>query len=289
MRRYNDEEYRALIEILINDTFYRSNSYDTRIQLIRKYTEIIIRRIANFKSDGKLTLGHYNTKRKLLENRVLESDTFFWDSVNVITNSGNERTHTQITALATQEEYEKVVESLFNLYAYLFILFFRKNPFGSNLRILSAFSILPPIIRYKALNELYKENPNNKILVEKYVLAILKAFDKKRAFEWMENHRNELMAMKEYFDPDNYYNILSRKVELLGNYYYRRGVMYKDFEGAVLFYREHGVVKGDSPDVEEFNSLMEFVYIGRKKREKELDTLDEKDYMINGIVYSVNP
>ena len=68
---------------------------------------------------------------------------------------------------------------------------------------------------------------------------------------------------------DNYYNILSQKVEQLGDIFEKRGVLYKDFEEAVSYYKKYGIVDGDSQEIREFNSLMEFVYMGRKDRERE--------------------
>lgn len=312
MQPYNDKEYEAMMEVLIKDTFYESSSYDTKIHLIRKYTEIIIRRLTNYRCDYLLMLGHKNTTADLIKNGVPNSDKFFWDSLQVINKKGNDRTHTQKTILATEEEYNRVVDSLFNLYAYLFIRFFRQYPFGSNPAIVTAFSILPPIIRYKALNELYKEDPGNEVIVEKLVLSILKAFDKKSAIEWIEKHKEDLLAMQQSipseqkaafiakFGPeyaevimqsltDNYYNILNQKVEQLEKVFERRGVLYKDFEGAVSYYRNNGIVDGDSQEIRDFNALMEFVYVGRKEREKELTRIANTDYMLDRVVFFVKP
>ena len=313
MKRYNDEEYRALIEMLIDDTFYvQSKYYDNKIHQIRKYTEIIVRRLTNYRCDYKLMLGHSNTTAELKKHGVLEKDSFFWDSLAVIIEKGNTRSHVQQTVLATEEEYNRVVDSLFNLYAYLFIRFFRQYAFGQNLEIVTAFSILPPIIRYKVLNELYKEDPSNMLLVEKLVLSVQKAFDKESAFEWIENHKNELLFMKqgvpdeqkeiftaqfgkEYAEviiqslTDNYYNILSQKVKKIAESIENRGVLYKDFEDAVSYYKMYGIVDGTEQDVQDFNSIMEFVYIGRKEREKELVKNTDSDYMLDRVVLFMKP
>ena len=313
MRRFNNEEYRALMEMLIDETFYtQSKYYDSKVQQIRKYTEIIVRRLTNYRCDYLLTLGHKNTTAELINKGVPETDSFFWDSLKVIIDKGNARSHTKQTVLATEEEYNQAVDSLFNLYAYLFIRFFRQCPFGSNLEIVTAFSILPPIIRYKALNELYKEDPSNMLLVEKLVIAILKAFDKKSANDWIEKHKQVLLVMQQsipdeqkaaliaQFGPenaevimqsltDNYYNILSQKVEQLGDIFEKRGVLYKDFEEAVSYYKKYGIVDGDSQEIREFNSLMEFVYMGRKDRERELASLADTDYMLDRVVLFVKP
>ena len=39
---------------------------------------------------------------------------------------------------------------------------------------------------------------------------------------------------------------------------------YDNFENALNFYREKGHIFGTTDEIKEFNSIMEFVYLGRK-------------------------
>lgn len=42
------------------------------------------------------------------------------------------------------------------------------------------------------------------------------------------------------------------------------GKLYIDFESAIEYYQGIGPVHGDSDEIKEFNSIMEFLYLGRK-------------------------
>ena len=85
-----------------------------------------------------------------------------------------------------------VVVSLFNIYASLFVLYFKKYKFGTNNEVMRAFSILPPIIRYLVLNELYQQNLDNLSIIDKLSLVLLKAFDKDKALSWIEARKEKL-------------------------------------------------------------------------------------------------
>lgn len=37
-----------------------------------------------------------------------------------------------------------------------------------------------------------------------------------------------------------------------------------DFESAIEYYQSIGPIQGDSDEIKEFNSIMEFLYLGRK-------------------------
>lgn len=282
MQTYNNEEYNDLIKILINDAFYVNGvSYDTRIAQIRKYTEIIIRRLLNYPIKYDLTIGHLNTKKSLDDMGYTEA--LFKNALKGIQKPGNDRTHTKVTQIATEEEYNKAVENLFDLYGYMFYKFFKNYPFGSNMAIITAFSILPPIIRHITLNELYHDNPNDELIIDKFFMAKIKAFDKARAIQWTEQNKTNLEQIINPFSG-NMYEICQNKAELLGNVLVQKGPLYRDFEEAVIYYKLHGIVEGNSEDVKEFNSLMEFVYIGRKEREREIELVDEAKYLIDRLV-----
>ena len=38
------------------------------------------------------------------------------------------------------------------------------------------------------------------------------------------------------------------------------------FESALPIYKENGVLEEDEPEIQEFNDIMEFLYLGRKEK-----------------------
>ena len=302
MQKYNNAEYQDLMGIIINDAFYvKGSSFDTRIIQIRKIAEIILRRLLNYRCDYKLTLGNKKIGEMLRERGFTEP--LFVDSLSNICDKGNVRGHTQVTKVATKEEFNTAVDSLFNLFGYMFYKYFKTNKFDSNPDILTAFSILPPIIRHIALNELFNDDPTNTMVIDKLVLAKIKAFNQQEAVNWIENNKERLQKL--LMSPsDEYREQLISKMgkifaetviaQLPQNMYEKcritietfklKNPLYTDFETALIYYNEHGKVEGSSKEIEEFNSLMEFVYSGRKAQEKEISRFDEKDYIISQMI-----
>ena len=83
--------------------------------------------------------------------------------------------------------------------------------------------------------------------------------------------------------PNSMYNVCKGKVQALDEALDSKP-LYSDFESAMVYYEQYGIVAGTSQDVIEFNDLMEFVYIGRRKKEKEIAVIPEEDYIISQIV-----
>ncbi|MGL4694456.1 hypothetical protein [Enterococcus larvae] len=54
----------------------------------------------------------------------------------------------------------------------------------------------------------------------------------------------------------------------------KMGPRYTSFENAVDLYREKGVLIGEEDEIIAFNSIMQFLYLGRQREDNEL--LDEK-------------
>lgn len=104
---------------------------------------------------------------------------------------GDKCTHTQDPSLVLDDNISTAVNMLFNLYASLFVFHFKKYKFDSSNLIVSTFSILPPIIRYIVLNNLYDDNKNNLIIIDKLCLVILKSFDKDCAIQWIEDRKKK--------------------------------------------------------------------------------------------------
>ena len=191
MEKFNNKTYEALAKDLINDAFYlEQRSHRGTIATIRQYSEIIVRRILDLPCKDFVTIGNKNILKEL-EKRS-NNNPILLDSLKRICAIGNKSTHTQEVSEITEEDLKEVIDNLFNLYSYLLIDFFEKYSFGSNLEIVSSFSILPPIIRYKTLKYLNDRSPENLLVIDKLSLAILKAFDRETAINWVEK-RKELL------------------------------------------------------------------------------------------------
>ncbi len=266
MSNFNNDKYRLLIEELINDTFYTEGvSYSNKIASIRRYTEIILRKMLDYPSGKKLTLGNINVQNRLAKKGYTEP--LFLDSLDCINHNGSNRTHSQITEPATEEEYNRTLEALFNIYGYLFYKYFKEYPYGSNDKIVTAFSLLPPVIRHITLTELYNDDPSDQFLIYKLILAKAKTYDKKTTFNWIEDKKDHLKEIAG-FGCETMYDECVNQANLIYKGISEFGSLYKTFEEAVDKYKEFGIVSGETEEIREFNSLMEFVYIGRK---------DEKD------------
>lgn len=306
--KYNDEEYRAVVGVYIGDIFYSNASYNSKIADIRKYAEVIVRRLIHRGNEKSLTLGNQYTKEKLRKRGIEEE--MFWNALEKINSVGSDRSHTQLTTVATKREFDDVVDSLFDLYAYLFVYFFKRFRFGQNQAIVTSFSILPPIIRYKALNELYLQNPENTTVIDKLTLSILKAFSADKAKEWIDEHKSSLEQMhyNDDFSLDAYKNMIAEHGVSFANAVISMvaqqrtetvydicmdkvlklsqsnwSPLYNSFETALTYYKNNGVVSGDSKEVEEFNALMSFVYMGRKEDADALKKEQEQSFIIDQI------
>lgn len=301
---YNNDEYKNLIIEFFGDVFYLPGlSYGTKVQKIRQYTEIILRRLLNYPCDKNIEIGNNLTIKKLDKEGFTEP--LFRDSLEIIRSSGNERAHTKFRRVATEDEYQEILESLFNIYGYLFYKYFKKWPFGKNMDIVSAFSYLPPIIRHITLTALYEDEPNNTIIVDKLVLAKLKACGKEPAALWVESHKEHLLNLYSDFtsadlkkllaimsvqdamsiaaaSTKDMYHICKEKIQKISDVIPKP--LYSDFESAKCYYEQHGVVIGETQEIKEFNDLMEFVYIGRRKKEEDISAMSESNYIINRII-----
>lgn len=140
MEGFNNQAYSSLVEDLLNDAFYLdARSRRGTISTIRQYSEVIVRKILNLSNDDFVTLG--NTR--ILSDIKTQSNNnpLLLSALRKITEVGNKCTHTQSVEPITEQDVKNVVNSLFDLYAYLFISYFEKYKFGNNLNVVSSFSI----------------------------------------------------------------------------------------------------------------------------------------------------
>ena len=286
MAHINNREYQTLASDLIGDIFYTSTSYRGKISTLRQYAEIIVRKILDIDPRKEITLGDEEIRKRIctLPNHILVEK-----AVRKLKKKGNKTTHTQFRGVVTVEEFDIATDGLFDLLSYLLINYFERYEFGSNTSVMFSFSILPPIIRYKVLIFLYEKYPNNISIIDKLVLSILKACDIETAIEWIEERKESLLQMKaypedlnckialqdpnlaevlKYMAPPNMYYLCKDKITQLGTTIRSNGLVYSDFESALPYYRQIGKVQGTTQEVQEFNDIMDFLYMGRKERER---------------------
>lgn len=282
VKEFNNEVYRSLASDLIGDIFYldgRSNR--GKIASIRQYTEIIVRRILDYPQNNQLTIGNKKIQSRI---KSYSANPLMQDSIEIILNSGNSRSHTQVVEPPTDDDVEKVINALFNLYAFLLVDYFEKYEFGSNNEVMSSFSILPPIIRWITLDYLFKQDNTNTAIIDKLALVTVKAYDKETALNWVEDNKDLLSSLLSIKDSNDIkeiiesvgieylpmfmnktmYDVCIEKINSISHQFEQTGILYKNFEEAIEFYKENGKIGGNSEEITEFNSIMEFLYLGRK-------------------------
>ena len=283
MSNFNNHEYQSLAADLIGDIFYTDTSYRGKISTIRQYAEIIIRKILDVEPNQKLTLGQSDIQNRI---KSLSNYEFLERAIEAIRGKGNLSTHTQYLDNLTSEDFENIVDSLFDMLSYLLINYFEKYEFGSRNDVMFSFSLLPPIIRYKVLSFLNKKYPDNVSVIDKFVLATMKAISVDEATKWVEEHKEILinisaMSVKAFDEKTKYpgpqfveflRNSTPNMYELSKQDINTNGVMYSDFETALPYYKEKGILIGDEPEIKEFNDIMNFLYLGRKEKLEGLST-----------------
>ena len=284
MNKFNNEAYRALVDDLINDAFYLEvASRRGVIAKIRQYAEVIVRKILNLSPNDTVELGNGKLQHKISE----KNNPLLLKAVKDINKIGSECTHTKSIREISEDDVKNTIDRLFDLYASILIEYFEKYKFGTNPQIVYSFSILPPIIRYITLNYLYEKYPDNLMIIDKLSLVLLKALNKDAAMAWLQERKDVLekthsvspeahnaniekfgeeIANVLYNSAPNMYDLCSERVELVASEIEKRGKLYNDFESAIVFYQKEGIVDGSSPEIKEFNSIMEFLYLGRKSQ-----------------------
>lgn len=302
MSNFNNNEYQSLVADIIGDTFYRDISLSGKISFIRKYAEVIIRKILDINPSQAVTLGASNIQNRL---ERLPNHEFIEIAVETIRGKGNQSIHTQHLEGFTPEDFDKVMDALFDMLSFLLINYFEKYDFGSRNDVLYSFSLLPPIIRYKVLMFLYKKNPNNISVIDKLVLATVKAFSIDEAIEWVEKEKHALVQMGTVTEtayneivekggvelaeiirsssPANMYLLCRMKILQVGDVINSRGVLYSDFESALPHYKSKGILIGDDLETKEFNDIMNFLYLGRKEKMKEISS-ESNPYIVMNFI-----
>lgn len=296
MHNFDNKAYSDLVVDLLNDALYidgRSNR--GVISTIRQYAEVIVRRILDLPTNKRMMLGDEAVKSELKS--ASGGNESLSLAIEKIRSMGNKCTHTQELDPITDCEVKQTFDALFDMYAYLFVDFFTKHTFGHHEEIVLAFSILPPIIRYKALKELNHLDPHNISVIDKYSLSILKAFDLAQAKKWVEEQKESLIEIPAFTEKGieeieknhgaavardvmnnapNMFDCCMDRLTEVASILENNGLLYNDFESAMDLFKRKGRIHESSIEADEFNSLMEFCYLGRKpKPNDKLDAISK--------------
>lgn len=133
----------------------------------------------------------------------------------------------------------------------------------------------------------------------------MKAFSVDEATEWVEREKNALIKMgtvpekafneiaeKEGIEfaelirnnsPANMYILCKMKISEVGDMVNSRGVLYSDFESALPHYKSRRILIGDDLETTEFNDIMNFLYMGRKEKIREISNESNPYVILNFI------
>lgn len=286
MHNFDNKAYSDLVADLLNDALYiEGRSNRGVISTIRQYAEVIVRKILDLPQNKSMTLGNEAIKLRL--ERASRGSTLLSGAIDKIRAMGNKCTHTQELGPITDDDVKEAFDALFDMYAYLFVDFFTKHTFGHHGGIVSAFSILPPVIRCKVLKELYRLDPRNISVIDKYSLALLKTFGFAQAKRWVEEKKEDLIKMPAFTErgmeeierayglavarelmskAPNMFDCCMDRLVKVASTLDKNGLLYDDFESALDLFRRKGHINENSSEANEFNSLMEFSYLGRKPK-----------------------
>lgn len=305
MKNFDDSEYAELIGNLLHDINYADISNRGKVSGLRQHAEVMVRKFLNIGSDTKLMLGEVreNSRNYTVNNKIKNLGEELSDKlikiVNRINPLGSAGTHTQRTESFSDEDVEEVEDALLDLYALIFIRYFRDIQISiySHPLVLHVFSFLPPVIRYKVWSYLYEKDRNNIQVVNKLCLSIIKTFNKETAYKWLNDNREEINAIPYPTDSeiekyiktggfevtpgfyqvsldfekyDNMYDLLYDKVKDNRTSINESGKMYNSFENAIKHYNDykHLNIQINSVEVIELHSLVDFVFLGRKSEEE---------------------
>jgi len=308
MKKFDNEKYQILAKDLMGDIFYSETSNRNKIATIRQYAEVIVRKILDINPSKKMTIGANEISKKL---DALNNSEFLKEALENIRQDGNKFTHTEYLEEVTSDEFDKIVDKLLDMLSFMLINYFETYEFGSRSDVLQSFSLLPPIVRYKVLIFLYSKYPHNIYVVDKLALAIVKAFNREEAVRWTEEEKNNLINLDVMSDKvsneiaenkgiefaelirfnspyKNMYELCIDKIMKIGNEIDSKGRLYIDFESALPYYKQYGIIDGDSEEIKEFNDIMDFLYLGRRAKLDDFIKLKESYVALNAIIEDNN-
>lgn len=169
----------------------------------------------------------------------------------------------------------KILERLVAYFTDPLHTFFYVNNFGSDTDVMNHFSLLPPIIRYYVLSDLYTpiaiqgikgEAINLELIVnitDKLVLSILKISDQNTTLEWIDKNIYILKGINlETPVPDlnmTMYDSCVRKVNTLANN--NNSIKYDTFGEAYPHYKNNWRLGSDIQQRVAFSNIVKFYYM----------------------------
>jgi hypothetical protein len=165
-------------------------------------------------------------------------------------------------------DLDSAINALFNLYAGLFVLYFKKYKFGSSNEVVRAFSILPRLLDV-LFSKIYENDKSNLLVIDKLCLVLLKAYDKNDALNWLNQRKCELSSTLPYTPeaiadiesvhgklqaelvvnaPANMYICCLERIEEVSSILEQQGLLYNNFEQAKQLYLDVGVLDQDSSE-----------------------------------------
>ncbi|HEL1733163.1 TPA: hypothetical protein TXT59_000132 [Streptococcus suis] len=297
---FENQDYGIAIAELVKDIYYSGVSTSSKLVLIRKFTELISRKILNMGVGVKMTLGEiaypnldkFPRTYKLLQ----ELDETTRDDLTLIVREiselCNQYAHTQISKIASDKELAKAEALISELFSLLFVKYFIefKITFSTAPEVLSTFSHLPPVIRFNALKRLIdnqiKENimPNLQLL-DKFILAKIKYQSWEETYSWFLENREFILQIpypsdaeiEDYIrlrnglcslpllEYDNVFELLLNKLLDPRIKLNESGRLYDTFEESVIYFRylEKDMNLIGTEEKEVFKDIIEFSFMGR--------------------------
>lgn len=293
---FDNSDYEVLLSDLIADIYYSEISISSRIVLLRKLTEIIARRFLNLGKNEKMKLGdittanknpNYKTTERLnAVDNILRKD--FEATIYYLKETGNKHSHTQNNIPASLDDFLESERFIWDLFSFLFTQYFLKYNLSltSDKNVLSMFSKLPPEIRFRTLQKILDiKGFDNVMLLDKYLLSLVKCRSWEAAYYWLISNKDEITAMyyptvEEIIDYnedfsedelplklkqfDNVFGLLSSKIRD-PRVKSASGGKYITFEDASKYYRakELDIYLSNTDEQNEFKKLLYFCFIGR--------------------------
>ena len=102
--------------------------------------------------------------------------------------------------------------------------------------------------------------------------------------EISENKGIEIAKFIKNISPDNMYILCKSKISEVGELINSNGALYLDCESALPYYEKNGILTGNDPETTEFNDIMNFLYMGRKEKIKEISN-ESNPYVILNFMF----
>ena len=255
-------------------------SYEAKINRLREYTEAIVHYLLDDTAHKTLTLAD-SSLQSLLDQKGF-TEPMFRDSLDTIRKTRNKYSHTTDINI-TKDDYEQVLDSFFNIYAYLFVNFFKQHSYEDCNSARKIFNAIPPIIRFLTFEELDKTDPGNEEIITQFVYAHYLSFDYDQTMSWLEDHkealsnvyplffRNRPRMLASYIEEQkrrgihrSLYDRLKDLIRQFDSFRTHKGSknISLSFEEALKFYENRQYASEQTEEATEFNRLMFFVFEG---------------------------